>query len=195
MRREKVVFMIPGFGESHLKQRGYNKVAKIFQNQNITPVHIEIGWFKTKPYKFSNYIEQFLRQYKKPKNADVYILGFSYGAMIAFLTANKLKPKTLILCSLSPYFVEDLKTFKPSWLKWWKENFVDSDFHFDKLVSKVSAQTYLVVGDKEPEVCMVRAKDAKKKLNKASLYVAKGAKHNLGQKEYVVELEKVINRL
>lgn len=192
---KKIVYIIPGYCESHLKQRGYNKIAKFFEECDIESIHVEIDWKKTIPERFSDYAKQFVDLYKKPKGAKVYVLGFSYGATIAFLTAAKLKPDVLILCSLSPYFEEDLGDLKVTWVKWFRKNFIESDYSFAKLAPKIKSQTYLIVGDKEDKACLVRAKDAKKKLPGSSLSIAKGADHEINQEEYLVAVKRVISKI
>ena len=193
--KNKIVYIIPGHGETHLRQRVYGKVGKIFAGRGITPTQVEIDWNYAEPKSFTEYQKQFLKVYKKSKNTEVYVLGFSFGAMIAFLTAAKAKPDVLILCSLSPYFKEDLKNLKPAWVKWWRKNFIDNNYTFAKLAPKVKSQVILIVGGEESKVCLIRAKEAKKKLSNAHLYIAKGAKHKIGQKEYLHEIEKVVSRL
>ncbi|MES2470845.1 MAG: hypothetical protein V4526_01265 [Patescibacteria group bacterium] len=192
---KKIAYIIPGYSESHLRQRGYHKVAKFFEERGIEPVHVDIEWKKNNPKRFSDYTEQFLEIFKKPKCTEVYVLGFSYGATTAFLTASKTKPKALILCSLSPYFEEDLIYVKPSWVRWFRKNFVESDYSFTKLAPKIKTKTYLIVGQKEDESCLLRAKDAKKRLSDSHLTLAKGAEHKIGQKEYLETVRKVISKL
>lgn len=192
---KKIVYIIPGYCESHLRQRGYNKVATFFEEQGIEPIHIEIDWERGDPKRFSDYAKQFLDLYKKPKATQVYILGFSYGATVAFLTAIKTKPDALILCSLSPYFEEDMKDLKPAWVRWFRKYFTESDYSFTKLASKIKTETYVIVGEKEDKSCHVRAKDARKKLSNSLLTIAKGAGHKIGQKEYLETIRKVISKL
>ncbi|MFA6094741.1 MAG: hypothetical protein WC757_02530 [Candidatus Paceibacterota bacterium] len=192
---KKIAYIIPGYGESHLKQRGYNKVAKFFEARGVTPIHVEIGWGRNKPERFSEYAEQFLKQYKKQKGVETYILGFSYGATLAFLTAHKTKPKAFIFCSLSPYFEEDLIHLKPSWVKWFRKSFTESDYSFTKLALKIKTRTYLIAGDDEGKEVMSRAKDAKRKLCDSSLAIARGAKHKIGQEEYLKTIRRVISKL
>ena len=192
---KRIAYIIPGYGESHLRQRGYNKVAKFFEERGIEPIHVEIDWEKRNPKKFSDYVAQFLKVYKKPRGAEVYILGFSYGATTAFLSVTKAKPTVLILCSLSPYFEEDFSGLKPAWIKWFKKNFTKSDYSFDRLAAKIKTPTYLIVGDKEPDACLLRVKDAKKKLRDSYLSIAKGAEHKIGQKAYLETVRKVISKL
>jgi len=192
---KKIVYLIPGFGESHIKQKGWSKVAKLFEINGIEPFHINIDWDKNTPSRFSDYIKEFLEQFKKPKNAEVYVLGFSLGAMIAFLTATKTKPTAVILCSLSPFFEEDIVQFKPQWLTWWRKNFVESDFSFEKIAPYITMKTYLIVEDVDAKEIMRRARDAKRKLPNATLVIAKGAKHRIIQKEYMTALERVVKKL
>lgn len=192
---KKIIYLIPGFGESHIKEKGWSKVAKLFEVNGFNPVHITIDWDKTTPSSFSDYTKEFLQQFKKPKNTEVYVLGFSFGAIIAFLTATKTKPTALILCSLSPFFKEDLVKFKPTWMRWWRKHFIESDYVFNDLVSKVTTRTYLIVEDIDAKEIMHRARDAKRKLPNASLIVARGAKHRIIQKEYMTALERVIKKL
>lgn len=192
---KKIAYIIPGYCETHLKQRGYKKVAKLFENTGAEVVHVEIDWKRKSPERFSDYAKQFLVQYKKPKNGEVYVLGFSYGATIAFLTAAKTKPDALILCSPSPYFQEDLANLRASWVRWFRKNFTESDYSFAKLAPKVKSKTFLVVGDKEDKSCLARAKDARRRLLNSSLIVAKGAKHNIGQKEYLSAVRRVISKI
>lgn len=195
MNKNKIVYIIPGYGESHKRQGGYNKVAKFFNAQGIKAIHIKINWHKQKPRSFENYVKQFLKQYKKPKNTKVYTLGFSYGAVIAFLTAAKTKPTNLILCSLSPYFKEDQRYLKPAWLKWWRKTFIESNYLFKEFTPKIKAKTYLIVGERESSVCLRRATDANKRISKSHLIIAKGAKHNISQKEYLRSIEELIVNL
>lgn len=191
---KRIAYIIPGHQESHTKQKGYDKVTSFFEAQGITPIHVEIDWSK-KPGQFKDFSQQFLKQYKKPKNAEVYILGFSYGAVAAFLSAIKTKPTAFIFCSLSPYFLEDQKNLKPAWLKWFKENMVKSDYSFKELAPTISSKAYFIVGSEEDPSCLYRARNAKKLIPDSSLVIAKGAKHKISQKEYLVAVEKVIKKL
>jgi hypothetical protein len=51
------------------------------------------------------------------------------------------------------------------------------------------------VGDKEGPEALRRAKDAKRKIKGSKLTIIKKTKHNIGQKEYLSELNKFISGL
>lgn len=118
---KKVSYIIPGFRESHLKQSGYRKIAEYFEERGIQPIQVEIDWKYQKPARFKDFLAQFMKQYEKSRGAEVYLLGFSYGAVTAFLAESKIKPKGLILCLLSPYFEEDLKKMRRLQINFFKE--------------------------------------------------------------------------
>jgi len=192
---DKIAYIIPGYGESRTKQPGYNKIASMFRERGIKPIHIEMRWRPAKPESFQNYIKQFLKKYKKPKNTKVYVLGFSFGALTAFLSESKAKPTAMILCSLSPYFKEDIPKLPKSWSRWWNKNYPDSEYSFNQLAPRIKTKIFLVTGDKEgPEVAR-RVRSAKKLIKESSLTIAKGAKHRISRKEYLVGVKKVIGKL
>lgn len=191
---QDVAYIIPGFGESR-KTRGYDRIDGLFRTKGIRPVHVKIDWHARAPRSFKDYIHQFRKQYKRPAHANVYVLGFSYGAVTALLAEPATHPDVLILCSLSPYFKEDLAKLKPRWLAWWRKNFKDSDHSFGEIAPKIKARTFLIAGDKEGPELERRVRSARRTIKRSSLTIARGAKHSIGQKEYLVAVQKVIDRL
>ncbi|MEK7094230.1 MAG: alpha/beta fold hydrolase [Patescibacteria group bacterium] len=191
---KKITYIIPGYEESHLAQSGYRKIAKLFEARGILPVQVPMRWKKKGAEGFDAYTAQLLNMYEKKKDDEVYILGFSFGAMIAFLTAAKTKPKALILCSLSPYFKEDLKGLKPEWVRWWKRKF-KNEYSFATLAPKIKSKTYLIVGDKESSFCIKRVQAAKRQLANSHMITAKGAKHNINQRTYLSAIKKIVSKL
>ena len=193
--KKSIAYIIPGNLESHKKQPSYNKIAILFESKGIVPVHVKIEWKKNKVKSFNDYNQQFLKLYKRPKSTAVYILGFSFGALIAFLTTADTKPEGLILCSLSPYFEEDLVSMRQDWLKYWEKYFPYDNFSFNKLVKKVKCKTYVIVGDKESTWSLTRARELNKMIKGSEIFLAKDAEHKINQKEYLKTVEKVIARL
>jgi pimeloyl-ACP methyl ester carboxylesterase len=192
---KKIVYIIPGYGESHTRQKGYDRVGRFFKERGIAPIYIEIPWHIKKPHQFEYWTAQFLKKYKKPKGVKVYMLGFSFGAVIALLAEPKAKPNTLILCSLSPYFIEDHPKLPKSWLEWYRKNMKGSDYHFGDLTFPVRARTLLLMGDKEPLVVGRRMRAARRMIKKSSLFIAKGATHAIGQKEYLATIARAVVKL
>jgi hypothetical protein len=53
----------------------------------------------------------------------------------------------------------------------------------------------MVAGDKEPPEVTRRVRVAKRLIKKSSLIIAKGAKHQISQREYLIGVKKVIDKL
>ena len=189
----KVVYIIPGFTEE-VKLKGYQKAIKFFKSRNFKVIPIKISW----KYKvMSDYVDEFFCQLSHKKNDDVYLFGFSFGAMIAFISAVKLKPKMLFLCSLSPYFKEDLKFLKKSWENRVGKRRIDDlkNFSFQDLVKDIDCKTFLIIGGKEQKELHRRANDAHKKIKDSELFIASDVKHEISQKEYINKLHEIISKV
>lgn len=193
---KKIALIIPGFGESEENNPAYWKIAGYFRKQKISPVIARINW---KRRVMSEYVAQFQEFFIRHINAgdEVYLLGFSYGAMIAFISSVELKPKGMILCSLSPFFQEDLRTTK----KWWrnlsgKRRMIDHEkFSFTKLAYGISTKTIILMGDREGPEIELRSKDANRKIKRSELVVIPGVQHKIGQPEYLEKIQETIKNL
>ncbi len=188
----KVAYIIPGFTESN-KQIAYKQIASYFKSKGIKPIPVNVSWkYKT----LSDYIEQFFRIYEKNDGNEVYLLGFSYGAMISFVASTKIKPKMQILCSLSPWFKEYLPYMKRYYKMQGKRRLEDhKNYSFEELSKNVTSKTIILVGDSEIKECMGIAKDVNKKIKNSKLIMIKNGKHIIAQKEYQDALEDIISKL
>jgi hypothetical protein len=54
-----------------------------------------------------SYMKKFIQFYSKNKGEYNIVLGQSYAGMVALLSAQKLQPDELYLCSMSAFFAED----------------------------------------------------------------------------------------
>ncbi|MFO0970783.1 MAG: alpha/beta hydrolase [Candidatus Saccharimonadales bacterium] len=70
-------------------------------------VPVDISWRFT---TVSQFCQQFRQLYKEQKSDTNIVVGNSFGAMVALITANELRPDLVLLASLSPYFQEDIAT-------------------------------------------------------------------------------------
>ena len=188
----KIAYIIPGFRESN-KQAPYKKIAGYFNSVGIEPIPIDISWkYKT----LSDYIEQFFKVYKKNDKSEVYLLGFSYGAMVSFVASTKIKPKMQIICSLSPWFKEYLPYMRRYYEMQGKRRVEDhKNYSLEEISKKITSKTIILVGDKEIKECIRIAKDANKRIKNSELIMIKNGKHMITQKEYQDTLERLISKL
>lgn len=189
----KIVYIIPGFAED-INVKGYQEVIKSFKAQSFRVVPVEISW---KYRVVSDYVDEFLGQVSHNKNDEVCLFGFSFGAMIAFISAAEIDPRILFLCSLSPFFKEDLENL-PKYVKKdiGKKRLEDlGRYSFKELVEKIDCRTILVAGEKEPRDLLERVKNTHKKIKDSELFIINKARHNISQKEYWNELCEIISTL
>lgn len=191
---KKIVYVIPGHDEFYDKQKGYKVIGKLFEEQDFQVYPIKINW-KVKDNNFDNYIQQFNKQANRHSKKDqVVILGYSFGAMIALKASASIKPNLLILCSLSPYYVENYSSMRPSWLSWWKKHF-SNEYSFHAQIKPIKFPVYFVFGALEDISIKKLARLGRSSLEKSRLFIASEAKHNLHSKFYLSKLGKIINKL
>ncbi len=186
-------YIIPGYGMAG-RSRPIIKIADYFKKNRFESFRLNINW---KYNTMSDYLKQFNDFYKEKHIAgnEVILFGFSWGAMISLLSAREIKPKSQILCSLSPYFKEDLSDLpKISYKFMGKKRFDDfKKISLDETARNIKTKTILVVGSEEGEILQKRVRGANNKIC-SELIVVKGANHNL-DKLYLGTLEKIIKSI
>ncbi len=161
----KTIYFLPGYGEN-MDTKGYPRIIRIMESAGFKVIPIKINW---KHKVMSDYVKQFEEQYGSTHNRgnEVYILGFSFGAMVAFIAAATFaEPHALFLCSLSPYFKEDLNHIEKSWKKdIGKKRVADFEkLSFNNLADQITCKTYLLAGTKETD----KYPDLKRRIEEAN---------------------------
>ena len=187
----KTIFIITGFKDKASDSQ-YKWMRTFFKKKGFI---VKIPSIKWNHRVMSDYVDEFRQYYEENKSEKNYVLGFSYGAMIAFISAHELKPAKLYLCSLSPYFNEDLRTLKP----WWKRfigihRLKDFKQYIAKSIAKnLAIPTVVFYGTREakryPEL-KVRCEETSKLAPKAKLVSIKDAPHRVDHPEYVEAIKK-----
>jgi len=190
MNERKVMFIIPGY--NHLPtNKAYRQIAKIFKKEDYFPILVKIPWKNTNILENTKY---FLKEYKKIKAKKKYILGFSFGAMIAFIASTKVRSSGLILCSLSPFFKEDLTMSKIIMKK-------NESFHKLRCVSLAkkikSKQILMMYGAQEARSLVRRVTDAFNRISSANKFLISIYKteHNIGDKRYLNKIHQAARAL
>jgi len=104
----KIIYIIPGYGETGSEVR-YKKLTSILGLKGYEIEQVKINWKKP----LSSLI------FKPVENSI--IVGFSFGAVLAYLIAKKYPLEKIVLCSLSPLnkfsykeeYKENLKYMSP----------------------------------------------------------------------------------
>ncbi|HSW87591.1 MAG TPA: hypothetical protein VLG12_00335 [Candidatus Saccharimonadales bacterium] len=197
MTNEKITFVIPGY-KHNPRHKAYKAISKILKTEGYFPILANIPWKGTTisentQYFLEKYQESMLLRNKAVKKSKTYVLGFSYGAMIAFLISTKLRVSGLILCSLSPYFKEDLRKFTRKDIALLTprryEDF--SHLHSATLAKQTKAKHILMLyGEKEAKPLINRVKMTYRNFQSKSKYLISinNTEHTIGSKPYLQEI-------
>ncbi len=152
----------------------------------MVPIH----WDRRVMTEWVTEFEQFFAKYRGVKN---YVLGFSYGAMIALASAKRVHPDKLFLCSLSPYFNEDLPKIPVRWKKFIGKRRVQDfkKFRVAEITKETKIPTTVFLGEVEAKkfsTLEYRCRETAKHL-KASLITIPGAPHDIGNAHYQQALD------
>lgn len=192
MDKIKLVYIIPWYGYNWEKNE-YKYISELFKSVWIKTRIINI---KRKYGTMTQYVNQFQKQIDN-KIDKFWIFWFSFGAIISLISSVDLNPEFQILCSLSPFFKEDLSFLKKSWIKnIWKRQTEDfKRISFDKIAKRINCKTIVLAWDKEWIEVLNRIQESKEKIKNSEVYIIPKVKHNLWQKEYLDKLELIIKSL
>lgn len=111
----KKAFIISGFSmNQHAGDPKYSELHKTVQSKGYEVVPVPIYWNRR---TVSDYVKEFVTFYEKNKgDEENIVIGNSFGAMVAFLSAPLVKPNRALVCSLSAYFKEDMPKQKQSYM-------------------------------------------------------------------------------
>lgn len=186
MESKRTFFIIPGWGQKPT-DKCFSWLIKFLRRKKFTVIKVSISW----DYRvMTDYLDDFKKQYAKYSGNENYILGFSYGAVIAFMTATELKPKKIYLCSLSPHFKEDIHAMKP-WIKKLVGKRRIADAKRQSALStakKLTTPSVIFYGEAEakkfPQI-KIRAIETAKYGKKVKLINVKDAPHKIDHPEYI----------
>ncbi len=194
--KKKVFFIIPGFRHQP-KNKAYKEIAKMLKKEGHITIPVNIRWRQT---TISQNCDYFLQKYKKVNSKNKYILGFSLGAMIAFIASTKVNVSGLILCSLSPYFKEDLSKINKNVLSSLKiQQYQDfSKLHCATLAKRIKAKQILMLyGTKEEKSLKKRVRLAFNQISSGHKYLIpiEKTEHDIGNRRYLHKIYQIAKEL
>lgn len=105
--RERVALIIPGLGQK-ISDPVFRLIADDYQAKGILPVLVAIDWKRVGLHGFTTAAAQIGSGIRRAfPGARMFLFGFSFGAVVAYELSGSLHPDQVLLCSLSPMFVED----------------------------------------------------------------------------------------
>ncbi len=188
-----IVYIIPGFDPS-ADAHGYRAVASEFKAIGARVTIINISW---KYQTVTSYTRKVLEHIVKNSTTNsICLFGFSMGAVVALLIAPRLNVNCLVLCSMSPYFKENLSRISADdqaslGLRRIRDF---RQYRFKTIASQISCRALIVTGDQESKSVIKMSTKASREIKKAELIPIPNGIHSLSQPEYVRKLEEVIRK-
>lgn len=194
----KTVLFVPGFKE-HITSRDYTSTIDAIKKSGYIVEFVDINWDKT---TIDNWLATLEERYLQYNPSDVILAGFSFGAMTAYVAAARRVPSELWLCSLSPYFHEDIQSehMKKSWLSYIGHRRVAA---FDKLIfrslaAKIRCKTLIFAGaiemNKWPDM-KKRTLEAEELLANITLYIVEHVGHDVADASYTATIQRAISNV
>lgn len=189
----KTFFIIPGF-KSQATDRQYHWLVRFLKKNDFTIKLVPVTWDRQ---VLTQNAADFLAYFAANKSDENYVLGFSYGAVIALMTASQTKPERLYLCSLSPDVAEDAQAM-PQWLRNYigKKRFADTSTRSGRDLAKVlTSVTYVFYGEGEAKAyppLRKRSIETVRYARQASLVEVPEASHQIDHPNYQKALMNVI---
>lgn len=185
MNGNKTFFILPGF-RMQVTDKPYKWLIAYLENNGIRVLKVPVAWNNK---TLSQNAAEFVEYFNAHKSKENYILGFSYGAVLALITANLLRPKKIYLCSVSPDFSEDRASMTP-WMKRYigKKRFADTATRNGrKLAKQLLVPSVILYGEKEGKDYLSLKKRCEETVHLAKrsrLVVVKDAPHAIDHPEY-----------
>lgn len=185
----KTAFILAGFDlHETATSPDYLRLRTGLTEQGYHVIPIDISWKHKTP---SQYVDEFISTYKSNASDENIIIGNSFGAVVTFIAAPKIKADRIFLCSLSPFFKEDRGKQPDSLgLKYFGKKRMNDLWSYSATLianSVKNSKVYVLYGEKEHQTSPIlvgRCKDTAKNIINASLIEIKGAPHDMSDGIY-----------
>lgn len=195
----KTVFIIPGAGQ-RADMPHYQQIGELFEKQGITPAYIGINWRMRQSIEdCAEEAEGHIRKVLEERpNDQLYFLGFSIGAMVAHYLSAHYEAKAQILCSMSPFFKEDIEHLP--FLTRLISNFMiypgSERPKYPNPFAYKMMDTYWLIGEKESRYLNEKIISKRQELYpEANLVMVKNTRHDISAPEYIKAISNVITLL
>jgi len=184
---KKRLYIIPGFGDQ-ASQKSYRWIKEYAQEQAYEVVLVPIQWKRT---TVNQWMEDFVSVLDEGTSSESVVLGFSFGALILMFASARFSFKKIIVCSLSPYFQEDIPQLPREALLPLGKRRVEAFRKRPFPVASKKAAAVFIIGDKDFSLAITRTKKAYKlwKYQK-KITVLPSVGHTLNDPMYMKEIKK-----
>ncbi len=189
-------FLVPGF-KMQIGDASFSWLVDFLKKKGFNVISAPVHWNNRTLSKNTAEFIEFFNAHKGKRN---YVLGFSYGSVIALLSANALKPQKIFLCSLSSDFSEDRESMDSSIRKYiGKRRFADTLTRSGRaLARELRVPSVIFYGETEGGLYPAlkrRCEDTARLAKDSTLVVVKGAPHKIDFPSYVEAIKRELSVL
>ena len=189
--QKKKLYIIPGFGES-TRTKNYRAIIKSARANHYDVIHLNIIWDMDKT--IPDYVKEVEQQIPK-NNYNGILLGFSFGAYIAYVVSKNKIFTNYIFCTISPYFKENLKDIPQESKEFFGKKFIEKLKRYS-ISEGNKNNAYFLTGEKDWNIAINTNKKAEKNWTGESKFILiKKAGHELGHKNYTEKVNQLIKKL
>lgn len=187
------VFFIPGFREN-AQTKPYRALSQLFSRQGLKPHIIVPHWNRR---TMSDYVAEIEGILPRTTSKD-YLLGFSFGAYLSLILSTRQKFRHQFLCSVSPYFREDLAVIPQTWKRIIGKRRVEDFAQYRRrwLAPRIQCPTTMYVGGKEGTIMNRVTPEIFRQITKPKkLHVIAGCRHNIRDSRYIKQITNDTERI
>lgn len=189
----KTAFIISGFNmNTSAADEKYKEVREAVASKGYKVIPVPFHWNNT---TVSEYVKKFVDFYNENKSEHNTVIGNSFGAMVAFLSAPVIQPDRVLVCSLSAYFKEDMPKQKQSYMlrRFGKRRTTDSHIisanDTAKALNKTNVEMIFMHGERENWgrflKLVERVEASAKTVKNGELIVIPNAPHSFRNPDYI----------
>lgn len=193
----KTAFILAGFDlQETATSADYLPLRCALREKGYKVIPVDISWRNNTPSKYS---EEFVSKFNKLSSDENIIIGNSFGAVVAFISATKLNAHSLFLCSLSPFFKEDRAKRPDSYaIRYFGKKRMEDLWSLsakDTAESINATRCFVLYGEKEKQTSPIlvdRCRQTAKQIIGATLIEVKNAPHDMSHDAYTAAILKLI---
>jgi pimeloyl-ACP methyl ester carboxylesterase len=196
----KTVFVVAGFDlhETAANSEELKPLLQGLKSKGYNVVAFDKAWYRKTPARV---IEEFKAFYNKYKTEENIVIGNSFGAVVAYVSAPELQPDEIYLCSLSPFFKEDRGKYPDEYAyKYFGKRRAHNLWQYSsdevaKEINRTNTKVIAVYGEKEHETSarlVARTTDVSKKVKNSKLIEIPGAPHNMRDPVYTKAIVEMV---
>ena len=175
---------------------GYDSIGVYYKNRGIMPVYVNINWKSVGFNNLSTSAFQIKTLLKDSfPDSHVFLFGFSFGAVISLKLAQLINAEQILLCSMSPAFVED-RVNQRFPFKQISGFFTDYSMNGLSYSANQGKCIYFLYGDHDSFLINKAIIQSRKSFFRCNeTIIVKNAHHNISDQTYLKAIYQIVQRI